>query len=484
MADQLKFVSTCPTAMIHAGIGGKQKRQLLWGDEVNVTGEAVDGWLPVFARKTEGWMRADALSDRRLLEIIFVDIGQGDGALVITPDGRNMLVDAGEKDNLYRFLKWRYGHVARPITFDTVVISHPDEDHYGGFGPIFSEPDFLFGTVYHNGIVERAGPQPLGPRANGMLTDVVASRAALEALLADPENRGSKKYPNLLHNLLVSGRVEDIASVASASRHLPGYAPGEAAGGLAIEVLSPVLDTSGPAPGLPWFGSPGETKNGHSVVLRLVIGNVTILLGGDLNIKAEHRLLTHYTGYKMPPGDDDRAAMIEGARKVFRADVAKACHHGSADFSDLFLRAVDPLVTVISSGDDEPHSHPRADALGAVGHWGHGPRPLIFATELARSAKDVIKQPYVFRRALEAAMKALHTAAPGKATERAQKKVDKLLEQIGRSVARYGAINLRTDGERIVMAQMTEAPTRVSAEWDTYLIEPDAAGVLRYRGEH
>jgi hypothetical protein len=34
------------------------------------------------------------------------------------------------------------------------------------------------------------------------------------------------------------------------------------------------------------------------------------------------------------------------------------------------------------------------------------------------------------------------------------------------------------------MAQKVEAPSRVSGQWDVYLIEPDAAGVLRYRSKH
>jgi hypothetical protein len=58
---------------------------------------------------------------------------------------------------------------------------------------------------------------------------------------------------------------------------------------------------------------------------------------------------------------------------------------------------VDATVTVLSSGDNEPYSHPRPDALGALGKHGRGLRPLIFSTELARSAKENIKHPYQLR---------------------------------------------------------------------------------------
>ncbi len=44
-------------------------------------------------------MKRSDLQDERLLEVNFVDIGQGDGTFIVTPDDRFMLIDAGESDN-------------------------------------------------------------------------------------------------------------------------------------------------------------------------------------------------------------------------------------------------------------------------------------------------------------------------------------------------------------------------------------------------
>ena len=41
----------------------------------------------------------------KMLEIIFVDVGQGDGALLVTPDDKKYVIDAGVGDNMYRYLK-------------------------------------------------------------------------------------------------------------------------------------------------------------------------------------------------------------------------------------------------------------------------------------------------------------------------------------------------------------------------------------------
>jgi hypothetical protein len=39
---------------------------------------------------------------------VFVDIGQGDGCLMITPDDKLFVIDAGAGDNMLRFLRWRF----------------------------------------------------------------------------------------------------------------------------------------------------------------------------------------------------------------------------------------------------------------------------------------------------------------------------------------------------------------------------------------
>ncbi|MGZ5255615.1 MAG: hypothetical protein ACXWCT_14485, partial [Flavitalea sp.] len=136
------------------------------------------------------------------------------------------------------------------------------------------------------------------------------------------------------------------------------------------------------------------------------------------------------------------AAIIK-ARKFFQVDFAKSCHHGSADFTSEFLQAVNPLVTVVSSGDDEPHCHPRPDTLGTIGKFSRGDRSFIFCTELMRSSKEFIN------------IKDLRTT-----------------EGKERVVTVYGMINLRTDGNKLIMAQKLERK-RGSQSWDIHQFEWD-----------
>ena len=497
MATEAHAYAAYPSAVVYketvagARKGKKPVQQVIWGDWIRVLKKDGD-WRQVRARGETGWMHKDDLQDERLLEVNFVDVGQGDGCHVVTPKDKHLLIDAGESDNMYRFLNWRFRGFKKKFTFDAAVISHPDKDHYNGFKKLFQKEKVHLKTVYHNGIVERVAAKSsdgLGARKKvaalkgTFLTDVKTDLAGLKTLLSNDAKVGGRLYPKLLRLAANGGRVDDIRMLSAEDGFMPGY---EASKDPSIEVLGPVPeDLPGGGIGLRWFGSIGKTKNGHSVVLRLIYGGVSVLLGGDLNIPAENHLLLRYTGLPQPPrsGAEEEETIV-AARPSFECDIAKACHHGSADFSTVFLRALNPIATVISSGDNESHSHPRPDALGAMGKFGRGNRPLIFSTELARSSKETIKFPSQFRAKLqELYIQFDKETAPAK-KEKIKKQIDKQLGRIERSITVYGMINLRTDGDKVIIAQKLEKKASNARKWDIHKLEPGPDGRLRYVSKH
>jgi len=72
---------------------------------------------------------------QKLLEVTFLDVGQGDSAFVHLPNGKNLLIDGGMLTSNYDtgkmvlepFLRWR-----GVGTIDAVISTHPDNDHAGG----------------------------------------------------------------------------------------------------------------------------------------------------------------------------------------------------------------------------------------------------------------------------------------------------------------------------------------------------------------
>ncbi|HSK70461.1 MAG TPA: MBL fold metallo-hydrolase [Pyrinomonadaceae bacterium] len=450
-----------PTAFVYKEPNGRSPKigHLLWGTWIEHQEEEQGDWAKVRIRGWDlnrqrkiGWMRKSDFQTNRVLEVYFVDVAQGDGCLVITPDDKFHLIDAGEGRNMAAFLRWKF-NLAKfqgNITFENTIISHADSDHYKGFLEILKEPKIKFKNVYHNGLVERTGSDLLGRRENGFMTEIVVDDADLNAIINDPAKVGRKNYPTLMKKLRENGAA--IKMLCCEDEYLPGY--GQENDELKIRVLAPVPDTGDNGKRkMRWFGDNGKTKNGHSVVLKVEYKNVKILLGGDLNIPAENHLLEHYTGINPETANEQqKEELIRLARDVFQVDAAKACHHGSADFSNLFLQSLNTAATVISSGDDEPHAHPRPDAVGACGKFGRGDRPLIFSTELARSTRDLIIK-----------------ANPTK-------------KELGRTVAVYGMIDLRTDGKKVVLAQKLEQKA-ARGEWDFYELQ-DKNGVLAYKSKH
>lgn len=65
------------------------------------------------------------------LQIVFLDVGQGDATLLRTPDGHAILVDGGRSMAALEALQ------ALGIdSLDLVVATHPDEDHVRGLAPV------------------------------------------------------------------------------------------------------------------------------------------------------------------------------------------------------------------------------------------------------------------------------------------------------------------------------------------------------------
>lgn len=76
-----------------------------------------------------------ARTDRGVLEIHFLDVGQGDAIAIRTPGDRWILVDAGPRSITYdagarRILPFLHAH--RVTRLEALILTHPDLDHVGG----------------------------------------------------------------------------------------------------------------------------------------------------------------------------------------------------------------------------------------------------------------------------------------------------------------------------------------------------------------
>jgi competence protein ComEC len=68
------------------------------------------------------------------LDIYFLNVGQGDSILIISPDGKTLLVDGGEDEKAVVGLNNKMGVFNQRI--DYIIATHPDNDHIGGLDEV------------------------------------------------------------------------------------------------------------------------------------------------------------------------------------------------------------------------------------------------------------------------------------------------------------------------------------------------------------
>ena len=70
------------------------------------------------------------LSTSSLLQISYLDVGQGDAALITTASGQNILIDCGPNQQILAALSRRLRWWDRRL--DMIIVSHDHADHWGG----------------------------------------------------------------------------------------------------------------------------------------------------------------------------------------------------------------------------------------------------------------------------------------------------------------------------------------------------------------
>jgi hypothetical protein len=419
----------------------------------------------------------EALGDERLLEVYVIDVGQGDGILFHTPDDEWHLVDGGNAiggqklgKGAPNFIRWKF---RKELGQDTVrlrslVLTHPDSDHYGGLIDVlagnFGHPDdkpplkvevehfFHSGLAkYPGGTLGDAQPGEVAefpraergiPRKGRFIAELLEGKTSFRS----PKRPFAKEYGPLAK--LVGKVPEKVSRVDSGWEFLPGYGEGE--NDVAIRVLGPVLEDFGGGQGLRVLGDTGETANGHSVVLRLDYDRARIMLTGDLNDRSQKLLLSYE------------------AEEEFEVDVAKACHHGSEEVDLAFIKALRARSTVISSGDNEGFAHPRPIVMGASGRYGREAvdaqrkretvmPPLVYSTELARSAKLAMARDVRVPGTDGAAARRTVGAADTEVLPDQRGAEFEPLEDNPLAIDLiYGLVNIRTDGKNILCATKEE----------------------------
>ncbi len=464
-----------------------------WGDEINLVDAAaaddpliqkvqVQFYNYGIGKKVDGYIKKKSAGKKNgnktyrpfewrtgpephLLEAIFVDVQQGDATFIRTPDRKLILIDGGEGKFTARLLAALFPGTteAEPLIVDALVITHGDADHFKGLTNLkdASSHEVLrkqihvrIARYFHNGLVKT----PLKIIENGKKRTrkqkerfgsfkSVGKKTYVTSIFDDPREAPFPNQPftewnnaldSLLFDPLLNNAETDLNEVLPRVERLE-FGQHQAfnifrKSNVDIQVLGPIVTEIDGAPALEFLKgeknsiSAGHTINGHSVVLRMRYGKVRFLLGGDLNTHSQERLL-----HRIKPTGEEH----------LRSEILKVPHHGSHEFDYGFLEKVNPVVSIVSSGDEnamKEYVHPRANLMAALGMCSRKPRPLIFSTELAAF--------FAYRGYL---LPEQHKEEEnGDLTKLSKSKQRGGIHAFQRLI--FGAVRVRTDGSRVLVS--------------------------------
>ncbi len=287
------------------------------------------------------------------LRIDFLDVGQGDAALITLPDGTTWLIDGGGRPT--------FGQQRRPLTDARPVATDADDtaEQIARVTPVAAERDDDSAAAPPDDVAPEKFTRDARSIGDAVVSEYLWWRGLdhVDYILATHAHADHIDGLNdVARNFAVRAafvarapaRVAEYAHLSATLQQagVPVFLLERGAqlrfGALTADVLWPPTDASTSA----------TSGNDDSLVLRLRFKERTILLTGDMESHAEAELLRAHTD--------------------LRCDVLKVAHHGSRTSSTApFVQATRPAVAVISVGRTSPFGHPdpavvsRWQAIGA-----------------------------------------------------------------------------------------------------------------------
>ena len=216
------------------------------------------------------------------LTVSFLDVGQGDATLIRTPGNKNILVDGGPGNEVIEILEKELAWYDR--TIDLMILTHPHDDHVSGLNAVLDRYDVR--EVLYTGVSHTA-PSYL---------------AWLKKL----------RDKNITVHLLTGKQSIKLDETVG------------------LEIIWPQADLAGQI---------ASNLNNTSIVAKLIHGNNTFLLSGDMEEEVETDLIK-------------RGADLQ-------AQILKVGHHGSdTSSSQDLIKAVNPEYAVMSLGENNKFGFP------------------------------------------------------------------------------------------------------------------------------
>jgi competence protein ComEC len=253
---------------------------------------------PLSAGRPDGRLRVD-----------FLDVGQGDSALVTMPDGTTLLIDGGGRPSFSRPALANADDEGEPFEHDARSIGEAVVSEYLWWRGL-DHVDYILATHADADHIDG-------------LNDIARNFKVRAAFVA----RAPRSDPEY-------ARFADTMQAEGVGLFLLGRGDRLRFGAVEADVLWPTRNESADAP----------SNNNDSLVLRLRFKDRIFLMTGDIERSAEEAIVS--------------------TRDDLHSDVVKVAHHGSRTSSTQeFVTATRPRLAIISIGLTSPFGHPRPEVL-------------------------------------------------------------------------------------------------------------------------
>jgi competence protein ComEC len=246
-----------------------------------------------------GWQSVDQAQANGKLQIHFIDVGQGDGAILISPAGETILFDNGRTGNCDK--PKSYLQQLGVVGIDYFIASHYHADHIGCTAPVFTEFP-LKKTAFDHGT----------------------------SIMADVNFQTQPTY--LAYVATVGTQRRNLSAGSQITLDEATQAP------VVIDIVS-----------LNGKGGASKNENDLSVVAVVRFGNFRAVLAGDLS--GEETARYHNV--------ESTVAPKVGHVDVYKVNHHGSDHSSNATW----VSALKPTVGIISVGDGNAFGHPRVATL-------------------------------------------------------------------------------------------------------------------------
>ena len=299
---------------------------------------------------------ASADDDGGELKVHFVNVGQGDCAIIELPDGKNMIIDAGSGtsstgpavfiNSVKSYIKNTLGDGFK--YFDYAILTHPDADHCNIIDDVLN--------LYPARVCYRPNVEAVGTASNPYTDQGKAD------LTSNAYTKNTAVYINAIKAMYyVSDDMTSVVYVTDPKDESQTITGGTGDSAYTFTFYSPLSDNYGTKSSVSW--------NDYSPIMILEYQGYKFAMSGD----AEETNLGEFVAKVNAAKTDGKTDKYDAFTDDYCVNVIKAGHHGSSNATTLdYLNVltspsgVSNVYSIISCGAGNSYGHPHAAALDRI----------------------------------------------------------------------------------------------------------------------